>query len=231
MALSLDEKNIWDVFNRFGIGSGTETGFPGEQHGMLPLRNRWSDIERANFAFGYGVQVTALQLARAYSVFASGGRLEPISLLRRDGVAPDGKQVVAAGVAQQIVEMMQTVVGPGGTGTRAAIPGYSVAGKTGTARKVGVHGYEDPYRSPSLASRRVSSPRVVAVVIVDDASLGKYHGGDVAAPVFAKVVGGAMRLLNVAPDQTLPSIKTLPNVAQDETKNAKNENKNNRGPA
>jgi cell division protein FtsI (penicillin-binding protein 3) len=180
---------------------------------MLPLRNRWSDIERANFAFGYGVQVTALQLARAYAAFANGGRLEPVTLLRRDGPAPEGKQVVSAGVAQQIVEMMQTVIGPGGTGTRAAIPGYSVAGKTGTAHKVGVHGYEDRYRSLFVGFAPVSSPRVVAAIIVDDASLGKYHGGDVAAPVFAKVVGGAMRLLNVAPDQTLP------NVAKDETKN------------
>jgi cell division protein FtsI (penicillin-binding protein 3) len=206
VALTLDEKNIWDVFNRFGIGSGADTGFPGEQHGLLPLRNRWSDIERANFAFGYGVQVTPLQLVRAYSVFASGGRLEAVSLLRRDGAAPEGKQVVSAGVAQQIVEMMQTVIGPGGTGTRAAIPGYSVAGKTGTARKVGVHGYEDRYHSLFVGFAPVSAPRIVAAVVIDDASLGKYHGGDVAAPVFAKVVGGAMRLLNVAPDQTLPNV-------------------------
>lgn len=220
VALALDEKNIWDVFNRFGIGSGTETGFPGEQHGMLPLRNRWSDIERANFAFGYGVQVTPLQLARAYAVFASGGRLEPVTLLRRDGPAPDGKQVVAAGVADQIVEMMKTVIGPEGTGKRAAIPGYSVAGKTGTAHKVGQHGYEDRYHSLFVGFAPVSSPRIVAAIVVDDASLGRYHGGDVAAPVFAKVVGGAMRLLNVAPDQTLPPARTLPNVAQGAAKAA-----------
>ena len=226
VALSLDEKNVWDVFNRFGIGSGTETGFPGEQHGLLPLRNRWSDIERANFAFGYGVQVTPLQLVRAYAVFAAGGRLESISLLRRDGAVPEAKQVVSAGVSQQIVEMMQTVIGPEGTGKRAAIPGYSVAGKTGTAHKVGKTGYEDRYHSLFVGFAPVSSPRVVAVVVVDDASLGKYHGGDVAAPVFAKVVGGAMRLLNVAPDQTLPSAaktspsaaKILPSVANSEEK-------------
>lgn len=206
VALALDEKSIWDVYSRFGIGSGTDTGFPGEQHGVLPLRNRWSNIERANFAFGYGMQATPLQLARAYSVFANSGRLEAVSLLRREGPAPEGKQVVSAGVANKVAEMMKTVVGPEGTGKRAAIPGYSVAGKTGTAHKVGAHGYEDRYRSLFIGFAPASSPRVVAAIVVDDASLGRYHGGDVAAPVFAKVVSGAMRLLNVAPDQTLPQI-------------------------
>jgi cell division protein FtsI (penicillin-binding protein 3) len=109
-------------------------------------------------------------------------------------------------VANQVAEMMKTVVGPEGTGKRAAIPGYSVAGKTGTAHKVGAHGYEDRYRSLFIGFAPASSPRVVAAIVVDDASLGRYHGGDVAAPVFAKVVSGAMRLLNVAPDQTLPQI-------------------------
>jgi len=213
VALSLDQHSVWEVFNRFGIGAGTETGFPGEQNGLLPLRKRWSDIERANFAFGYGVQVTALQLARAYAVFASGGRLEPVTLLRREGDAPEGRQVVSAGIAQQIVDMMKTVVGPDGTGKRAAIPGYSVAGKTGTAHKVGARGYEDRYRSLFVGFAPVSSPRIVAAIVVDDASLGRYHGGDVAAPVFAKVVGGAMRLLNVAPDQTLPNAAKSVSVA------------------
>ena len=204
VALSLDVKDMWNVFQRFGLGSGAETGFPGEQHGMLPLRERWSDIERANFAFGYGVQVTPLQLARAYAVFANGGRLLPITLLKREGPPPPGKQVVSAGVAHEIVEMMETVVGPGGTGRRAEIPGYLVAGKTGTAHKVGARGYEDRYHSLFAGFAPASAPRIVTVVVIDDASLGKYHGGDVAAPVFAKVVGGAMRLLNVAPDDIHP---------------------------
>ncbi|MFT3928680.1 MAG: penicillin-binding transpeptidase domain-containing protein [Spongiibacteraceae bacterium] len=238
VALALDEKNIWDVYNRFGIGSGTETGFPGEQHGMLPLRNRWSDVERANFAFGYGVQVTPLQLARAYAVFASGGRLEQVTLLRREGAAPEAKQVVSAGVSQQVVDMMRTVIGPEGTGKRAAIPGYSVAGKTGTAHKVGAHGYEDRYRSLFVGFAPASSPRIVAAIVVDDASLGRYHGGDVAAPVFAKVVGGAMRLLNVAPDQTVQKVAqrgqdVVRDEHKDEVKNAKEESNTlmRRGPA
>jgi len=201
VALTLDEKSVVNVFQRFGLGNSVETGFPGEQHGLLPARNHWSDIERANFAFGYGLQVTPLQLARAYSVFASGGRLAPVSLLRRDEPVK-GEQVIAPGVAQQIVEMLKTVVGPEGTGKRARIPAYTVAGKTGTAHKVGVHGYENRYRSLFVGFAPASAPRIVTVVVVEDASLGKYHGGDVAAPVFGKVVGGAMRLLSVAPDDT-----------------------------
>ncbi len=234
VALSLDEKNVWEAFNRFGIGSSTETGFPGEQRGVLPLRNHWSDIERANFAFGYGVEVTPLQLARAYTAFANSGRLASISLLRRDGAASAGKQVVSAGIAHEILEMMETVVEPGGTGIHAAIPGYSVAGKTGTAHKVGAHGYEDRYHSLFIGIAPASEPRVVAVVVIDDASLGKYHGGDVAAPVFAKVVGGAMRLLNVAPDKTLPVVAQGENpISKRAIKSAKGESKAaiNRGPA
>lgn len=204
VALSLNEKDIWSVFQRFGLSSGLDTGFPGEQHGMLPLRNRWSNIERANFAFGYGLQVTPLQLARAYGVFATGGQLTPVTLLKRDGPAPEGKQVVSAGVARQVTEMMQTVVEPGGTGVRAKIPGYLVSGKTGTVHKVGAHGYEDRYHSLFAGFAPATAPRIVTVVVIDDASLGRYHGGDVAAPVFGRVVGGAMRLLNVAPDQLPP---------------------------
>ena len=216
VALTLDEKKMVDVSRRFGLGSGMDTGFPGEQHGVLPARNRWSDIERATYAFGYGLQVTPLQLARAYGVFASGGRLRPVSLLKRDGAAPDGEQIISAGVAQQIVDMMKTVIEPGGTGVRAKIPAYSVAGKTGTVHMVGVHGYEDRYHSLFAGLAPTSAPRIVTVVVVDDASLGKYHGGDVAAPVFAKVVGGAMRLLNVAPD-TAPQAAAPQAVAKGAT--------------
>lgn len=209
VALSLDHKKLVDVFRRFGLGVGPDTGFPGEQHGMLPMRNRWSDIERANLAFGYGLQVTSLQLARAYGVFATGGRLEPVSLLKRDDPTPRGEQVVSPGVARQVVDMMKTVVEPGGTGVRARIPAYTVAGKTGTVHMVGARGYEDRYHSIFAGLAPATAPRIVTVVVVDDASLGRYHGGDVAAPVFGKVVGGAMRLLNIAPDALPPATEAV----------------------
>jgi cell division protein FtsI (penicillin-binding protein 3) len=200
VALDLDQRSVLDVFQRFGLGSSTETGFPGETHGLLPTRKRWSNIERANFAFGYGLQVTPLQLARAYGVFANGGRLMPVTLLKRDQ-QPEGRQVIAAGTARQLVDMLTTVTGPEGTGKRAHIPSYSVAGKTGTVHQVGAHGYDTArYRSIFAGFAPATRPRVVTVVVVDDPSGARYHGGEVAAPVFSRVVGGAMRMLNVAPD-------------------------------
>ena len=211
VALSLDEKNLVDVASRFGMGAGTDTGFPGEVHGLLPVRKRWSDIERANFAFGYGLQVTPLQLARAYSVFATSGCRRPISLLRKDE-AGKCEQVISPTIANEMTGMLRTVIGPEGTGKRAAIPAYSVAGKTGTVHKVGAQGYEDRYRSIFVGYAPSTNPRVVAVIVIDDPSNGRYHGGEAAAPVFSRVVGGAMRLLNVAPDQAMPAApeKTAP---------------------
>ncbi|MDX9874832.1 MAG: penicillin-binding transpeptidase domain-containing protein [Spongiibacteraceae bacterium] len=200
VALALPEQAIVDVYRRFGLGQGSGTGFPGEAYGLLPTRSRWSDIERANFAFGYGLQVSPLQLARAYSVFANNGKMVPVTLLRRDEVA-EGEQVISPAIAKAVVDMLATVVAPGGTGRRAAIPAYTAAGKTGTVHKVGEAGYDtDRYRSVFAGFAPVSSPRVVTVVVIDDPTGKRYHGGEVAAPVFGRVVGGAMRLLNVAPD-------------------------------
>lgn len=200
IALSLADGAIAEVYRRFGLGTSPDTGFPGETYGLLPTRQRWSDIERANFAFGYGLQVTPVQLARAYGVFANHGRLLPVSLLKREKI-PEGTQVVAASVAQDVVGMLRTVVGPEGTGKRAMIPAYSAAGKTGTVHKIGVSGYADNrYRSIFAGFAPASDPRIVTVVVVDDPAGTRYHGGEVAAPVFARVVGGAMRLLNIAPD-------------------------------
>ena len=205
IALSLDHKAIWDVFRRFGLGASPDTGFPGESYGLLPNRRRWSDIERVNFAFGYGLSVTPLQLARAYGVFAAGGRIYPVTLIKRDQPAK-GEQVIAAGVAHELVDMLMTVTGPEGTAKRARIPSYTVAGKTGTVHKVGARGYEeDRYRSIFAGFAPATAPRIVTVVVVDDPSKGRYFGGEVAAPVFARVVGGAMRMMNVAPDANSPA--------------------------
>jgi cell division protein FtsI (penicillin-binding protein 3) len=205
IALSLEHQRIWEVFQRFGLGASTDTGFPGESYGLLPNRRRWSDIERANFAFGYGLSVTPLQLARAYGVFAAGGRMYPVTLVKREQPATATK-VVSPVVAQQLVEMLMTVTGPEGTAKRAQIPGYTVAGKTGTVHKVGTRGYEeDRYRSIFAGFAPATAPRIVTVVVVDDPSKGRYFGGQVAAPVFARVVGGALRMLNVAPDANSPA--------------------------
>ncbi|MEH6558637.1 MAG: penicillin-binding transpeptidase domain-containing protein [Oceanicoccus sp.] len=205
LALDLDEQSVWEVFSRFGLGVTTGTGFPGESAGMLPSRPNWRLIERVNFAFGYGLAVTPLQLAQAYSVFASDGVLRPATLVRQvEAVA--GQQVIKPLVAGQLLAMLKTVTEDGGTATRAQVPSYSVAGKTGTVHKAGVGGYaDDRYMAVFAGVAPASSPRLVTVVMIDEPNLDKYHGGEAAAPVFARVVSDALRILNVAPDKILPA--------------------------
>ena len=206
LALDLDEQSVWDVFSRFGLGMSTGSGFPGESAGMLPNRPNWRPIERVNFAFGYGLAVTPLQLAQAYSVFASGGVFRPATLLRQsDSVS--GNQVVTAKVAGQLVSMLETVTQKGGTATRAQVAAYTVAGKTGTVHKIGERGgyADDRYVAIFAGMAPASDPRIVTVVMIDEPNHDKYHGGESAAPVFSKVMADALRILNVKPDKLLAS--------------------------
>lgn len=200
MSLMLNEQWVWEVFQRVGLGRSTGSGFPGESNGVLPNHPNWLPIERANFAFGYGLSVTALQLAQAYSVLASGGVLRPVSLIQREQQA-QSRRVISEKIATQVAHMLESVTRPGGTGTRAQIDAYRVAGKTGTVHKIGSEGYaDDRYLSLFVGMAPVSKPRVVTVVTIDEPGSGRYYGGEAAAPVFSKVTGEAMRLLNVAPD-------------------------------
>ncbi|MGK0498845.1 MAG: cell division protein FtsI (penicillin-binding protein 3) [Oceanicoccus sp.] len=210
LALDLDEQSVWEVFSRFGLGVSTGSGFPGESAGSLPGRPNWRPIERVNFAFGYGLAVTPLQLAQAYSVFASGGVLRPATLLRQTEVVA-GERVISPKVADQLVAMMETVTQKGGTATRAQVASYSVAGKTGTVHKVGEHGYaDDRYMAVFAGFAPASDPRIVTVVMIDEPDLDDYHGGESAAPVFAKVMSDALRILDIKPDKVLP-LKRLVN--------------------
>ncbi len=200
MSLVLNEQWVWEVFQRVGLGRSTGSGFPGESNGVLPNHPKWLPIERANFAFGYGLSVTALQLAQAYSVLASGGVLRPVSLIQREQQA-QSQRVISEQIARQVANMLESVTRPGGTGTRASIDSYRVAGKTGTVHKIGTHGYaDDRYLSLFVGMAPVSRPRIVTVVTIDEPGSGRYYGGEAAAPVFSKVTGEAMRLLNIAPD-------------------------------
>ena len=200
IALSLPQNDIRDVFDRAGFGQTVGTGFPGESIGILPNFRKWSDVARANFAFGYGLSVTPLQLARAYAVLANRGQERQVTMLRAtESVA--GRQLYRPELVQQLVAMMETVTQAGGTAVRAAIPGYTVAGKTGTVHRLGANGYEaNRYTSLFAGFAPALDPRVVCVVIVTDPRGGVYYGGAIAAPVFSAVVRGALRLLNVAPD-------------------------------
>lgn len=210
IALELPPENIRDVFERVGLGRDTGTGFPGESVGSLPGKTRWRAIERATFAFGYGLSATPLQLAQAYAVLANNGVYQPVGLLKREageGVVP-GEQVIDPAVARAVRTMLKNVTLPGGTGTRAAIPAYAVAGKTGTAHKVGAEGYQKSrYISLFAGMVPADNPRLVTVVVVNDPQGGSYFGGLVAAPVFARVTADALRLLNIAPE--LPSAEQV----------------------
>lgn len=200
IALTLEQESVRDMYYRLGLGQSTGTGFPGESVGVLPNKSRWSDIERANFAFGYGLSVSTLQLAKAYAVIASHGIKKDVSLLSKAGSEIIGQRVVAAEITDQIIAMLKTVPQKGGTGKRAQIADYPVAGKTGTIHKVGGSGYSDgQYLSVFAGMAPADDPRIVAVVIVDDPKSGKYYGGEVAAPVFSRVAEAALRLMNVPP--------------------------------
>ncbi|MGY0217861.1 peptidoglycan D,D-transpeptidase FtsI family protein [Endozoicomonadaceae bacterium StTr2] len=201
IALDLGPGSLLEMFERIGLGATTGSGIPGEQTGALPLmRERWSKIETATLAFGYGLSVTPLQLAQAYTVLAADGIYRPLTPLKRD-VVPQGVRVMSSSVVDQITEMTTRVVTQG-TGRRAKIPSYSVAGKTGTVKKVGQQGYLDNRYVASFAGfAPVKDPRIVTVVILDDVGGKNYYGGVVAAPVFSKVTGGALRILGVKPDE------------------------------
>ena len=205
LAMELDPDHVRDVFARVGIGESPGTGFPGESPGSLPQHRVWRAVERANFAFGYGLSASALQIAQAYSVLADDGQRKNVSLLKVEQ-APERQQVIAASIADTVRHALVSVTETGGTATRAVIPGYRVSGKTGTVHKVGSNGYqENRYVSLFAGMAPVDNPRLVTVVIIDDPQEGGYYGGLVAAPVFSGVTERALRLLNVSPDQSIAS--------------------------
>jgi len=218
LALAIPAETFWEVLNKAGFGNPTLSGIPGEAAGILTLASKWRDIERATLSFGYGLSATPLQLAQAYSVFATNGKLQRVTFQRQDSESTreqDVVQVMPATVALQVRNMLELAVRPGGTGTRAQIQGYRVAGKTGTVHKLGQSGYEeDSYLSVFAGLAPASQPRLIMVVMIDEPRSGEYYGGIVAGPVFANVMAGALRLLNVPPDD-LESLR--PRMAATET--------------
>jgi len=200
IAMSLDSDYLWESLTRFGLGQSTASGFPGESSGLLSHYSNWRDISKATLAYGYGLSVTPLQLAQAYAVLGNGGLQRPVSLLRIDQ-EPIARRIVQEDTADSVLHMMESVVKAGGTGTRAAIAGYRVAGKTGTSRKAVSGGYaEDRYAAVFAGVAPASNPRIAMVVVVDEPNAGKYYGGDVSAPVFASIASGALRIMAVEPD-------------------------------
>jgi len=200
LAMTLQPDQLWDTMSNFGLGQMTSSGFPGESAGMLTHYSNWRTITQATIAYGYSVAVTPLQLAQAYAAIGNDGFMQPVSLFAIDGSAK-GEQVVSEDTAHAVRRMLEEVVRPGGTGTKASVDGYRVAGKTGTAWKAAKGGYsEDKYISIFAGLAPASDPRLATVVVIDEPSGVLYYGSDVAAPVFADVMAESLRLLAVPPD-------------------------------
>jgi len=200
LAMSLPADQLWSTMTNFGFGELTASGFPGESAGLLTHYEHWKEINQATLGYGYGISVTPLQLAQAYSALGSEGRIRPVSLVALEQPG-SGEQVIAPDTASAVKRMLEEVVRPGGTGTKAAVTGYRVAGKTGTAWKSGVGGYsEDEYFSIFAGLAPASNPRLAAVVVIDEPGGELYYGSDVAAPVFSDVMAESLRLLAIPPD-------------------------------
>lgn len=210
MGMTLKPQELWGVLNQVGFGTPPHSGFPGEVAGRLRPWKNWVPIDQATICFGQGVTVTLLQMARAYGVFANDGELKPLSMVKLNE-APVGQQVLSAKTAREVREMMEKVVQPGGTAPKAQVAGYRVAGKTGTAQKVENGGYAaGRYISSFVGMAPASNPRLIIAVMVDEPSAGIYYGGAVAAPVFSKVMEGALRLLAVPQDAPTNNIVIPP---------------------
>ena len=200
--LSLSPEKYRRLLGKVGFGELTTSDFPGESTGRLPRHSRWKPIETATIAFGYGLTVTPLQLASAYMVFATGGVRKPVTFLKNVGDNADApaERVMSSRTANQLLHMMEKVVQKNGTGRRARISGYRVAGKTGTAYLAGAHGYSGyHYVASFVGIAPVSRPRLIVAVVLRDPK-GQHFGGIVAAPLFSEVMKECLRLLNVPPD-------------------------------
>ncbi len=200
IAKRLSNAQLNEFLRRFGYGQRTGSGFPGEAAGLFPAPDRWSGTTKQTVSYGYGLSATPLQIATAYAALGNGGRLMSPSFIK--GQQAQFKQVLDARIARDVVHMMQTVTEPGGTAIQAAILGYHVAGKTGTARKASAGGYSRRYIGYFAGLVPVENPRFSMVVAVNDPDPSRkgYYGGLVAAPVFRHVMEGALRLMDVPPD-------------------------------
>lgn len=201
ITLSLPPQNLWNLLHNLGFGQVTDSYFPGERAGVLPNYAVWNPFVLATMSFGYGFSVTTLQLAQAYAVLAAQGCKYPVSLLKLTGKAPECKAVLKPQVAKDILMMLETVLTKGGTAPLARVPGYRVTGKTGTARIVGLHGYEKHrHNSIFVGIAPASNPRLVIAVILRDPAGRQYYGGYTSGPIFSHIMSEALRLMNVPPD-------------------------------
>ncbi len=216
LALSMPKPFFLDMFYSMGFGNTTGLELIGESYGLFGDRHRWSDFELATLSFGYGLGVTTVQLAKMYSILGNDGVSQPLKIVKQE-VAEPGERIFTEGVTGNVLEMMESVVEKGGTGKRANVMGYRVAGKTGTSIKAVAGGYGDDYVGIFAGVAPVTNPELAVVIMINDPDGDYYHGGEVAAPVFSEVMAGALQILNVPPDnfeetQTVLSARRQNNV-------------------
>jgi cell division protein FtsI (penicillin-binding protein 3) len=215
MAMQMQPVEMWQVFSKIGLGQKPTLQFPGMATGKLRPYKTWRPIEQATMSYGYGLSASLFQMTRAYTVFATDGRLLPPSLYKVVS-PPQGDRVFSPETAQSVRKMLQMAAGPGGTGPKAQTDGYSVGGKSGTAHKqVGKSYASDKYRSWFVGMAPISNPRIVVGVMLDEPSAGRYYGGEVAAPVFSATVAQSLRSMGIQPD--LKVNPTISSVAVEES--------------
>lgn len=203
LAATLPAEEMWAMFDAVGFGQAPRLGFPGEVAGRLRPWKSWRPIEQATMSYGHGISVSLMQLVRAYTVFARDGDLIPLSLTRSETPLVQGMQVFSPQTAREVRAMLEMAVQPGGTAPKAQIPGYRVAGKTGTAHKLESGQYTNKYVSSFVGFAPASDPRLIVAVMIDEPGGGRHYGGDVAGPVFASVTASALRTLGIPPDAPL----------------------------
>lgn len=203
MAMKAEPREMWEFYSQAGFGQKPQLPFPGVVSGKLRAYKTWRPIEQATMSYGYGLSASLFQLARSYSVFARDGELIPVTLTKTESPTV-GVRIMSAANAQAVRKMLQMATAQGGTAPQAQTIGYSVGGKTGTARKQEGKGYaEKKYRAWFVGLAPIDNPRIVVAVMVDEPSNGKFYGGDVAAPVFSETVAQTLRMLGVQPDMAI----------------------------
>ena len=205
MAQKLESRQMWDMFSAVGFGQPPRVGFPGAVAGRMRPYKNWRPIEQATMSYGHGISVSLIQIARSYMIFARNGEMIPLSF-QKVTQPPIGQHVVSEKTAQQMRDMMELVVGPGGTAPLAQVSGYRIAGKTGTAHKLENGHYINKYVASFVGLAPASDPRIIIAVMIDEPNAGKHFGGLVAAPVFASVASSALSSLNVPPDASITNV-------------------------
>jgi cell division protein FtsI (penicillin-binding protein 3) len=200
LALDMPLEALLGMYSSVGFGEVSGLNLVGETQGIFPNRRRWSKFEIATLSFGYGLTITPLQLAHAYATLGNLGEYQPIHIIENNQQNL-AKQVIDHDNARKVLDMLETVTQPGGTATKAAVPGYRVAAKTGTSRKAVAGGYGDEYFAYTAGVAPASDPRVALVVVVNEPQGDNYYGGSVAGPVFSEILKGTLQILNVAPDE------------------------------